>query len=124
MRDIDKAFLEQIEKAANDPNILGIYRSKRRATGDTAESCFFMARALSKGETVSILSIKEDNVYLDQVKAVLKSSYSIDVNVEVVTRKEPQNNMQGVYDKFGELLFTKILDQVDVFAGWKLTIKT
>lgn len=101
---------------------LGHIRISRRTVGKTVSAAESMALILKSGGSCGVMSFDE-NDYAERLQRILKDKFEVDAEYTRLTKKEPQNPMILDYDKFGEIAGFHYVDQVEVFCGWKFTLK-
>lgn len=106
----NKKYFELLNEAANNPDCVGVYVSKRRYIGVEAANMEYASTILKKGERVS-LGVKEENQeYIDRWVGMMKNYYGL--NVE--------------YRKLYSVRFMEegIFEDKDKFIGYELFCPT
>lgn len=121
----ENEYYETLKRAMDDPNILGFFSIKRRGRSeDFGFRCYLMVRPLIEGKSILILSLTEDQRYIDRVVWQLKNIHRIEVDVERRTKQDPPDPLEVQYNAYGEVSGMRVVEQSDKFIGWRLTRKT
>ncbi len=92
---------------------------KSRNTGRFLSMILSMEGQLKLGGSVFVASLTE-NGYIQMIMDALNSHGIRNAKYIRVTRKEPSDNLQLIFNGYGEPLGVDILEQTDKFVGWKV----